>query len=26
MMEYYISQEVVPDTEFSDMLHSVDRN
>ena len=26
IMEYHISQEVVPDTEFSDMLHSVDRN
>ena len=26
IMEYYISQEVVPDTEFSEMLHSVDKN
>lgn len=26
MMDYYISQEVVTDTDFSDMLHSVDNN
>jgi hypothetical protein len=26
IMEYYISQEVVTDEEYSDMLHSVDKN
>lgn len=26
MVKYYIDNEVVPDTELSDMLHSVDRN
>jgi hypothetical protein len=26
VMEYYISQEVVTDEEYSDMLHSVDKN